>query len=468
MNQKTNNYLAEEKIGKLLLKFSIPCIMSLLVSSLYNIVDQIFIGRGVGYLGNGATNVVFPITVISLAIALMLGDGAAAYLSLCQGKKDMDAGNKSMGNVIMLLVTSGLVMAVLFALFKIQILNAFGATENNLPYANEYFDYIILGIPFFVVGNGLNSIIRADGSPKFAMITTFAGCVINVIFDPVAIFGFHMGMKGAAIATIAGQIVTAVCGAVYILFRAKTFKLTWKSMIPDISIIGKFVPLGISSFLTQLSIVVIMGVMNNVLVKYGAMSKYGADIPLTVVGIVMKVFQIVVSICIGIAAGSQPVVGYNYGAGEYRRVKALFTTIIKAESTVGLISMILFELFPLQITSIFGSEDGLYNEFAVLSFRIFLSMIILTCIQKSVSVFLQSLGKPVMAMGLSLLREFVLSVPLAIVLPMFFGVEGALFSAPLADVVTMVAVIIMARIVIRELNSKSAMDESETSEVQAA
>ncbi|MBE5845274.1 MAG: MATE family efflux transporter [Butyrivibrio sp.] len=468
MNQNTNNYLAEEKIEKLLLKFSIPCIMSLLVSSLYNIVDQIFIGRGVGYLGNGATNVVFPITVISLAIALMLGDGAAAYLSLCQGKKDMDSGNKSMGNVIMLLVTSGLAMAVLFALFKSQILNAFGATENNLPYANEYFDYIILGIPFFVVGNGLNSIIRADGSPKFAMITTLAGCIINVIFDPVAIFGFHMGMKGAAIATIAGQIVTAICGAVYILFRAKTFKLTWMSMIPDISIIGKFVPLGISSFLTQLSIVVIMGVMNNVLVKYGAMSKYGADIPLTVVGIVMKVFQIVVSICIGIAAGSQPVVGYNYGAGEYRRVKALFTTIIKADATVGLISMILFELFPLQITSIFGSEDGLYNEFAVLSFRIFLSMIILTCIQKSVSVFLQSLGKPVMAMGLSLLREFVLSVPLAIVLPMFFGVEGALFSAPVADVVTMVAVIIMARIVIRELNSKSAMDESETSEVQAA
>lgn len=468
MNQNTNNYLAEEKIEKLLLKFSIPCIMSLLVSSLYNIVDQIFIGRGVGYLGNGATNVVFPITVISLAIALMLGDGAAAYLSLCQGKKDMDAGNKCMGNAIMLLVTSGLAMAVLFALFKSQILNAFGATENNLPYANEYFDYIILGIPFFVVGNGLNSIIRADGSPKFAMITTLAGCIINVIFDPIAIFGFHMGMKGAAIATIAGQIVTAICGAVYILFRAKTFKLTWMSMIPDISIIGRFVPLGISSFLTQLSIVVIMGVMNNVLVKYGAISKYGADIPLTVVGIVMKVFQIVVSICIGIAAGSQPVVGYNYGAGEYRRVKALFTTIIKAETTVGLISMILFELFPLQITSIFGSEDGLYNEFAVLSFRIFLSMIILTCIQKSVSVFLQSLGKPVMAMGLSLLRDFVLSVPLAIVLPMFYGVEGALFSAPVADVVTMVAVIIMARIVIRELNSKSAMDESETSEVQAA
>ena len=468
MNQNTNNYLAEERIGKLLLKFSIPCIMSLLVSSLYNIVDQIFIGRGVGYLGNGATNVVFPITVISLAIALMLGDGAAAYLSLCQGKKDVKSGNKSMGNVVMLLVAFGVIMAVLFAVFKSQILTAFGATENNLPYANEYFDYIILGIPFFVVGNGLNSIIRADGSTKFAMITTLAGCIINVILDPVAIFALHMGMKGAAIATIAGQIVTAICGIVYILFGAKTFKLTLKNMTPDMVVIGKFVPLGISSFLTQLSIVVIMGVMNNVLVKYGAMSKYGADIPLTVVGIVMKVFQIVVSVCIGIAAGSQPIVGYNYGAGEYRRVKELFTTIIKAEAIVGLVSVLLFELFPLQITSIFGSEDGLYNEFAVLSFRIFLSMIILTCIQKSTSVFLQSLGKPVMAMGLSLLRDFVLSVPLAIFLPMFFGVEGALLSAPVADIVTTVAVVLMSINVVKELDSKINSDEDDAKEAQVA
>jgi Na+-driven multidrug efflux pump len=300
------------------------------------------------------------------------------------------------------------------------------------------------------------------------MITTLAGCIINVILDPVAIFALHMGMKGAAIATIAGQIVTAICGIVYILFRAKTFKLTLKNMTPDMVVIGKFVPLGISSFLTQLSIVVIMGVMNNVLVKYGAMSKYGADIPLTVVGIVMKVFQIVVSVCIGIAAGSQPIVGYNYGAGEYRRVKELFTTIIKAEAIVGLVSVLLFELFPLQITSIFGSEDGLYNEFAVLSFRIFLSMIILTCIQKSTSVFLQSLGKPVMSMGLSLLRDFVLSVPLAIVLPMFFGVEGALLSAPVADIVTTVAVVLMSINVVKELDSKINSDEDDAKEAQVA
>ena len=453
MNQNTNRYLAEEKIGKLLLKFSIPCIMSLLVSALYNIVDQIFIGRGIGYLGNGATNVVFPITVISLAVALMIGDGCAAFLSLCQGKKDLRSANKSVGNALTLLVTIGIVMTALFAIFKTQILLAFGATENNFAYANEYFNYIIIGIPFFVVGNGLNSIIRADGSPKFAMIITLLGCIINVILDPVAIFGLGWGMMGAALATITGQIVTAICGLVY-LTRAKSVKLELRSFVPSLDIIGKFLPLGISSFLTQISIVVIMGVMNNILVKYGAMSKYGADIPLTVVGIVMKVFQIVVSVCIGIAAGSQPVIGYNYGAGEYKRVRELFLTIVKAEMIVGLVALILFEAFPLQITAIFGSEDGLYNEFAMLSFRIFLSMIVLTCIQKSVSVFLQALGKPVMSMGLSLLREFVLSVPLAIVLPIFFGVEGALYSAPIADIGSMIAVVIMSVIMLRELKEK--------------
>ena len=465
MNQNVNRYLAEEKIGKLLLKFSIPCIMSLLVSALYNIVDQIFIGRGVGYLGNGATNVVFPITVISLAVALMLGDGCAAFLSLCQGKKDVRSANKSVGNAVSLLVVSSLIMTALFAIFKVQILNAFGATENNFAYADEYFNYIIIGIPFFVVGNGLNSIIRADGSPKFAMITTLVGCIINIILDPVAIFVLGWGMMGAALATITGQIVTAVCGIVY-LTRAKAFKLDKKSFLLDGDIVKRFLPLGISSFLTQISIVVIMGVMNNVLVTYGARSKYGADIPLTVVGIVMKVFQIVVSVCIGIAAGSQPIIGYNYGAGEYKRVKQLFGAIIKAEAVVGVIAFALFEAFPLQITSIFGSEDGLYNEFAVMAFRIFLSMIILTCIQKATSVFLQALGKPGMAMGLSLLRDFILSVPFAIVLPMFFGVEGALYSAPIADIGSAIAVVIMSVLTIKELDKKA--DDNISLEVKTA
>ncbi|MDD3222641.1 MAG: MATE family efflux transporter [Clostridia bacterium] len=451
MNQNANHYLAEEKVGKLMLKFSVPCIMSLLVSSLYNIVDQIFIGRGVGYLGNGATNVVFPITIIALAIALMIGDGCAAFLSICQGKKDSESAHKSVGNAITILIASSIVLTVIFVLMKEQILHGFGATENNIAYAREYFNYIVIGIPFFIFGNGMNSIIRADGSPQFAMLSTLVGCIMNIILDPIAIFGLGWGMRGAALATIAGQIVTAIL-ALYYLMHTKSFKLKKNSFMVSGKMLKHILPLGISSFLTQLSIVIIMGVMNNVLVIYGAASKYGADIPLTVVGIVMKVFQIVIAIVVGIAAGSQPIVGYNYGAGKYERVKKIYLTMIKAEIIVGLIATICFEVFPLQITSIFGSEDGLYNEFAILAFRVYLCTIILCCVQKATSIFLQSLGKPVMSLGLSLLRDFIMSVPLVILLPKAFGVTGALYSAPIADVVAIIAVIIMMAKVIKELN----------------
>lgn len=447
---KSNTYLAEEKIGKLMLRFSVPCIMSLLVSSLYNIVDQIFIGRGVGYLGNGATNVVFPVTIITLAIALMIGDGCAAFLSICQGRQDTENAHKSVGNAILLTVVSGIVLTAIFVLAKENILKAFGATEMNISYARDYFDYIVLGIPFYMFTSAMNSMIRADGSPQFAMVSTLAGCVINVILDPIAIFVLGWGMKGAALATIIGQIVTAVL-AFYYLFRVKTFRLRRCSFRPNLRLMGKILPLGISSFLTQLSIVIIMGVMNNVLVKYGAQSKYGPDIPLTVVGIVMKVFQIVIAVVVGIAAGSQPIVGYNYGAGRFDRVRQIYIAIMKAECTVGLISMICFEAFPMQIISIFGSEDGLYNEFAVIAFRLYLCTILLCCVQKATSIFLQSLGRPLMSMGLSLLRDFVLSVPLVLLLPKAFGVTGALYSAPIADGVSIFAVVIMIVIVFKQL-----------------
>lgn len=451
MNQNVNQYLAEERIGKLMLKFSVPCIMSLLVSSLYNLVDQIFIGRGIGYLGNGATNVVFPITIIALAIALLVGDGCAAYLSICQGKNDTESAHKSVGNAVGILVVSSIVLTLCFIVGKEHILVAFGATENNIAYAREYFDYIVIGIPFFIFGNAVNSVIRADGSPQFAMFSTLAGCIINVVLDPIAIFVLGWGMKGAALATITGQIVTAVLGAVY-LTRMKAVKLNKSSFKPSGSLLKHILPLGISSFLTQLSIVIIMGVMNNVLVKYGADSKYGADIPLTVVGIVMKVFQIVVSVVVGIAAGSQPIVGYNYGAGKIERVKKIYSTMMKAEIIVGVIATVAFEVFPLQIIQIFGSESALYNEFAVLAFRIFLCTISLCCVQKATSIFLQSLGKPVLSLGLSLLRDFILSIPLTLLLPKYFGVVGALYSAPIADLVSLFAVVIVMILVYRELN----------------
>ena len=451
MNQNANHYLAEEKIGKLMLKFSIPCIMSLLVSALYNIVDQIFIGRGVGYLGNGATNVVFPITIIALAIALMIGDGCAAYLSICQGKKDAESANRSVGNAVVVLVIAGIVLTLLFVLLKDHILAAFGVTENNIAYAREYFDYIVIGLPFFIFGNAVNSIIRADGSPQFAMLSTLIGCIINVIFDPIAIFVLGWGMRGAALATIAGQIVTAVLSAGY-LTRMKAVKLQKSCFRLSAGLLKQILPLGISSFLTQMSIVVIMGVMNNTLVAYGAKSKYGADIPLTVVGIVMKVFQIVISVVVGIAAGSQPIVGYNYGAGKNERVKKIYATMMRAEVIVGIVSTVVFEVFPLSIIRIFGSESELYNEFAVLAFRIYLCTIIFCCVQKATSIFLQSLGKPVMSLGLSLLRDFILSIPLILLFPRFFGVVGALYSAPVADVISLIVVVFMMRSVYKELS----------------
>lgn len=452
---ENNQYLATEKISKLLVKFSVPCIMSLLVSSLYNIVDQIFIGRGVGYLGNGATNVVFPITIIALALALMIGDGCAANLSLCLGKRDLQGASSSVGNAVVLTLFTSLVMTALFFVGKEGILKAFGATENNIEYAREYFVFIAAGIPFYMFTNAMNSIIRADGSPAFAMISTIVGCVINLILDPIAIFVLHWGVSGAAIATVTGQVVTAVLAAWY-LFHTKSFRLTKESFRPSLRELKTFLPLGISSFLTQLSIVVIMGVMNNTLVKYGAMSKYGADIPMTVVGIVMKVFQIVIAFVIGIAAGCQPIIGFNYGAGHNHRVKEIYRSMMVAEVVIGIVSLIAMEVFPLQIIGIFGSESELYNEFAVLAFRTYMVTILFCCIQKATSVFLQALGRPIFSLSLSLLRDFVISVPAVLILPKFLGVTGALWSAPAADVISMVAVVVMMRIAWQDLSETKA------------
>lgn len=460
MDQTSNRYLAQAPIGPLMLKFAVPCIFSLLVSSLYNIVDQIFIGRGVGYLGNGATNVVFPITVIALAAALMIGDGCAAFLSICQGKNDTESSHRSAGNAVVLMLVCSAVLVVLFVLFRDSILAAFGATENNLAYAIDYFNIIIIGIPFYILTNGCNSIIRADGNPKFAMISTLVGCVMNVILDPIAIFILGWGMTGAALATIAGQIVSAILSIGY-LFRARSFRLQKSSFRPQGNLLIRILPLGISSLLTQLSIVIIMGVMNTTLVKYGAQSQYGADIPMTVVGIVMKVFQIVIAFVVGIAAGCQPIVGYNYGAGNGQRVRQIFKTMMLAEASIGIVSTLAFQLFPVQIISLFGSESGLYNQFAAYSFRIYLSTILLCCIHKSISIFLQSLGKPLQSMILSLLRDFILCVPLILALPLIVkpAVMGPLYSAPAADIITLLAAAVMMAGVMKSLKQMQERNE---------
>jgi Na+-driven multidrug efflux pump len=439
----SQNLFETTSLNKLMMKFSIPCILSLLIASLYNMVDQVFIGRGVGYLGNGATTVVYPVTVIALAIALWIGDGCAAHLSICNGKKEQDEANKSVANAIVSVLFFSVIMLVLCFTFEQQILQLFGATENNYAYAKEYFDIILMGIPFYMFGSTMNSIIRADGSPQFALMSTLLGCIMNVILDPIAIFVLHWGMKGAAIATIAGQIATAILTFVY-LFHSKSVKLNKNSFRPNGRTLKMIGSLGVSSFLTQISIVVIMAVMNNALVSYGAESKYGADIPLTVVGIVMKMFAIAIAFIVGVAAGCQPIVGYNQGAGKLDRVKEIYKKMMIIEFIIGLVATLCFELFPIQLINLFGSDNGaLYNEFAVLAFRIYLSSMVICSIQKASSIFLQSIGKPLPAMILSLARDFVLLAPLCVILPIRFGVVGPLYSAPIADVICLVITVIV-------------------------
>lgn len=439
---KTNSYLATEPISKLIIKFSVPCVLSMLVSALYNIVDQIFIGQSVGYLGNAATNVVYPFTVLALALALLIGDGSAALLSLSLGKGDSKSAGKCIGNGIILTVTVGIVVMIIGLLFTDNILTLFGATQACYTYAKDYIGIILLGIPFYVFTSGMNSAIRADGSPGYSMFATVIGAVLNLILDPVSIFILNMGVKGAAWATIIGQIVSCIITAVYFRkpksfnFNRECFKLSYRTC-------RNLLQLGISSFITQMAIVIIISVSNNMIVITGGLSKFGTDIPLSVIGIVMKVFGIVIAFSVGIAVGGQPIAGFNYGAGNYKRVFSVYRHIIIANICVGIIAMLLFELCPQVIIRLFGSESDLYNEYAILCFRVFLGGILLCCIQKASSIFLQAIGKPVKSTVLSLSRDIVFLCPLVVVLSLKFGVTGMLFAAPIADILAFIFTIIL-------------------------
>lgn len=450
---KTNNIspFSTEPIGKLIAKFAIPCVISLLVNALYNIVDQIFIGRGVGYLGNGATNVVFPITVIALAFSLLIGDGGAAYLSLKLGEGDMENAKKGVGNALVMVTIVGVLMMVITLIFMKPIVVLFGATDKLLPFALDYGYIIALGLPFTMIATALNSIIRADGSPQFAMISMILGAVINTILDPIFIFPLQMGVKGAAIATILGQIISFVVSVVYVT-KFKSFKIDSSSMILKLNACKNVLSLGISSFITQLSITIVMAVTNNLLAKYGARSIYGAEIPITAMGIVMKVNQIMISVLVGIAAGSQPIIGYNYGSGNYGRVKKTFLIATSAAEVVTIIAFIIFQFFPMSVVSLFGAEEGLYNEFAVKCFRIFLLFCILNGFQTVASIYLQAIGKPIKAAIVSLSRQIVFLVPAAIILPVFLNVEGILWSGPVADCLAFILAFVVIVYEMRHLN----------------
>ncbi len=462
--EQNQSYLAEEKIGGLMRKYAVPCIISLLVGALYNIVDQIFIANAsyLGSYGNAANTVVFPLTVIALAVAVMIGDGCCAFVSLnlgCGNKKD--AGN-SIGISVLMTVAGGVLLCAAYLIFASPIIKVFGGTVNAETFAlsKEYFFYISLGIPFYMFGQAMNPIIRADGSPKFAMASTLSGAVLNIILDPVFIFCFHWGMMGAAVATVAGQVVTAALSLFYIL-HTKSVKLSGADFRPNKAIIMRTLSLGACSFLSQISLVAAMAAINNMIRKYGAEDPvFGqeiyAQIPMAVVGIVMKVFQIVISVVIGMAAGCIPIVGYNMGARRRDRVKNLFSRLLLCEAAVGLIALLSVELLPRQLIGIFGSanESAYYTEFAVKSFRIYLSMVVFACVNKATFIFLQAMGKAAASTALSMIREIVFGVGFALLLPMFFGLDGVLYSMPVSDILTAVvsAVIIVATY--RQLSQK--------------
>ena len=451
--KKEENILGYENIKTLMKKFSIPCIISLVVNALYNIVDQIYIGWGVGYLGNGATNIIFPITVVALAFALMLGDGTSAYLSLKLGEKKKDEAKKGVCNGIISSVIVSLLLCIICLIFLPKLIYLFGCTKALKKFALEYGYVIALGLPFVMIGTTLNSIIRADGSPKYAMTSMVTGAILNIILDPIFIFVFHMQVKGAAIATVISQIVTFIMNIAY-LRKFKSITLTKKDYKFDLNITKNIAMLGISSFITQMSIVIVIAVQNNMLAKYGVYSKYGTEIPITVIGIVMKINQILNSIIIGIAAGSQPIIGYNYGASNYKRVKETLKYVIKVSLFVGLVAFILFQTIPEPLISIFGSGNDLYNEFACLTFRIMLLLTICNSVQIVSGIFFQAIGKSGKSAFLSLSRQILFLIPAMIIMSSIIGVKGVLYAGPIADGLAFIISVILLITENKNLNKK--------------
>ena len=460
------NILGTEKIGNLIRKFSIPCVISMLVNSLYNIVDQIFIGQGVGMLGNGATNVVFPLSILALAFSLMFGDGASAYLSLKLGEKKKDEAAKGVVNGVILTMIFSLLLTSIALIFLPQLLNVFGCTDDLRPYAMGYGRIISIGLPFVMIGTTLNSIIRSDGSPKYSMASMVLGAVLNIALDPLFIFVLHMGVEGAALATIISQFASFVLNIAYIK-RFKSITINRKSVKLEISVVKKVVLLGISSFITQMSFVFLTMVANNLLGKYGAESKFGPNIPITVLGIVMKVGQILNSIVLGIAVGSQPIWGYNYGAKKFDRVKQTLKIVLKISIVIMIIAFILFQTIPDKLILLFGNGDSNYIEFACLTFRIYLLLCVCTGVQLPAGIFFQAIGKSSKSAILSLSRQIAFLIPAMFILGKIFGLMGLLYAGAVADGLSFILATTLLIIEIKNLNkwhskSEALVDDTST------
>ena len=460
-----NKILEEEKISKLLLKFSVPCVMGLLISAFYNIVDQIFIGNStLGYLGNAATGVSFPVICIANAFAWCVGDGAASYLSICAGRKDTDSAHKSVGTGITVTLLISIVLMIICEVAAVPLMSLFGASNQTLDLAVTYFRIVAAFFPFYLLLNVMNSMIRADGSPGFAMKAMVMGAIINIILDPIFIFLLKWGIAGAAWATAIGQVVSFAICAIY-FFKPKSFRLKKSSFVPNLPILSKMINLGAATFITQISIVAVTLVCNMTLARYGALSKYGPDIPISVFSIQTKVYTIVLNIVTGIVLGGQPIFGYNYGAKRMDRVREAYKIVFRATLITGITATIIFQLWPKEVVGIFGSGNELYQEFAVKTFRIYLSLVTVTCLVKMTAVFFQSIGKSKYAVMASVIRDIVCFTPLAIILPYVLegaevgtGINGILYAAPISDLVAIVVILILTISFFRKLNKETEVE----------
>lgn len=449
------NPLGTEPVGRLVIKFAIPSIIAMLVSAMYNIVDQIFIGQGVGLLGNTATNVAFPLTTTSLALGLLFGLGGASNMNLALGRKQDELASAIAGTTMTLLISSGVLLCAVVLIFTQPLLIAFGATEDVLPYALDYTRVLALGFPAFIFTKGMSSIIRGDGSPRYSMICMLSGAIINVILDPLFIFVFNWGMAGAAWATIIGQYFSATVAFLYIR-RFRTISPKKQDFVPKLCLFLDISKLGVASFINQLASMIVQIVMNNVLKYYGALSEYGSNIPIACAGIVTKVAMLVFSFGVGFGQGSQPIIGYNYGARQYDRVRQAYLTSIKYVLIISVTAFVLFQTFPRQIISVFGDGSESYFRFAERFFRIYMFMIFAIGIQPATSSLFTSIGKAYKGIFISLTRQVIFLLPLLALLPAIYGIEGVMYTGPIADAASIVAAVILVGIELKKMKKLEA------------
>ena len=431
------NPMGTQSIKKLLMQLAIPAMIANVVNALYNIVDQIFIGQGVGYLGNAATNIAFPITTICLALGLMTGVGAASNFNLELGRKEVEKARKIAGTAVVQLIVMGIAVCVLVQIFLAPLMQLFGATDQIFDYAMEYSRITAYGIPFFLFSTGFNPLVRSDGRATFSMMAIIAGAVLNTVLDPIFIFVFQMGISGAAWATVISQMVSALLLFAYIP-EFRSVKFQWEDFIPHMKQVKAIAALGLTSFIFQISALIVQIVSNNLLKTYGAMSIYGSEIPIAVGGIVSKVFVIFIALIIGMTQGVQPIVGYNYGAKYYERVRQTIFLALKIGFGLSFVTWAVFEIFPLQIIQLFGNGNDLYFEFGIRYMRYFMLFTLINGITILITTFFPAIGKAKTGAFLSLARQLLILLPVMLLMTYIFGVEGMMFATPVSDVIALV------------------------------